>query len=177
MVAVSGHKRHTFLHVTNLLSLRCIRLSQGLRGHWGAVHKRVPCEQVGVCQVCPICKQHAARAAQGAQTFRRSCLALVSVHPLLKAPLTAPCPTSYYTHAPSWLPMLTQPGRTLCGRAKISSLRVPGDSRSSSGYISSGFLLVSRTGAMTMSQSTCLCGASTQSKARHTVLSLCAPHI
>jgi hypothetical protein len=52
--------------------------------------------------------------------------------------------------------MLTQPGRTLCGRAKISSLRVPGDSRSSSGYISSGFLLVSRTSAITTSQSTCL---------------------
>jgi hypothetical protein len=58
--------------------------------------------------------------------------------------------------SPSWLPMLTQPGRTLCGRAKISSLRVPGDKRSRSGYISSGLRLVSRTSAITMSQSTCL---------------------
>jgi len=64
---------------------------------------------------------------------------------------------------PSWLPMLTQPGRTLCGRAKISSLRVPGDRRSNSGYISSGLRLVSRTSAITTSQSTCLASSNTGS--------------
>ena len=50
---------------------------------------------------------------------------------------------------PTWLPRETQPGWQLCCRAKISSLRVPGLSRSSSGYISSGLREVSRTCAPT----------------------------